>query len=160
MMRAAPAIAVVITLSVFAWHPSGLPEGFAQQDKLLHLLGFAVLAATLRLGLPELSRQEYVAALVLAASAMELGQTFLPARTGSLGDLAADAVGAVLGFALADAWRRWRLPIAAGALPLAMPSDRADVADPMTPAARCDAVIGHDRRRSGASVPVPKGERR
>lgn len=159
MVRAAPAAAVAITLAVFAWHPSGLPQAIAQQDKLLHLLGFAALAATVRLGLPDLSRQEYAGALMLAASAMELGQTFLPARTGSLGDLAADAIGALLGFALADAWRRRRCRISGGTSPQAIVGGGVDGAGSIAQAARRDAVDGHGRRRNDASIPL-RGERR
>lgn len=110
MWRAMPAVAVALVLAAFAWHPAGLPEAFAHQDKLVHLLGFAALACALRLGMPDLSRQEYAGALLLAASAIELGQTFIPSRIGTLDDLLADGVGAVFGIALADAWRQWRRP--------------------------------------------------
>lgn len=110
MWRAMPAVGVALVLAAFAWHPAGLPEAFAHQDKLAHLLGFAALACALRLGLPHLSLQEHAGALLLAAAAIELGQTFIPARVGTMGDLLADGVGGVFGIALADAWHQWRRP--------------------------------------------------
>lgn len=145
-MRTVPVVAVMVVLAVFAWHPAGLPPAFAQQDKLVHLLGFAGLALALRLGMPDLSRQEYAGVLLLAASALELGQTFLPARTGSLGDLAADGVGAVLGFALADAWRQWRPSVKGRSSPaevLARGSDTTILAAQ----AACPGVASADCRR-------------
>ena len=143
-MRAMPAVLVVVVLAVFAWHPAGLPQAFAQQDKLVHLLGFAAFALTLRLGLPALSRPEYAGVLLLAASALELGQTFLPTRTASLGDLVADGIGAVLGFALADAWRQWRS---------SMTAVPAEVAFPRTAGTEC-------QRHDGSINAVHSGDRR
>lgn len=105
-----PAVTVALVLAVFAWDPAGLPPVLAQQDKLVHLLGFAAFACALRLGLPALSRQEYAGVLLLMASAIELGQTFIPSRVGSLGDLLADGLGAVFGLAVADAWGERRRP--------------------------------------------------
>lgn len=153
MIRAVPAIAVAMVLAAFAWHPAGLPQAFAQQDKLAHLLGFAALSLSLRLGLPNLSRQEYAGALLLAASAMELGQTFLPARAGSLADLAADAVGAVLGFALADAWRQWRWPDAAGVPTTAVLDCGFDAVEAHARADRLDAADRESRRQERPASP-------
>jgi serine/threonine protein kinase HipA of HipAB toxin-antitoxin module len=160
MVRAVPAVAVVMVLATFAWHPAGLPQAFAQQDKLAHLLGFAALSLTLRLGLPDLSRQEYGGALLLAASAMELGQTFVPTRTGSLGDLAADAVGAVLGFALADAWRQWHWAVTVGASATVALGCVPDTKDPHTRAAGFNAADGERRRCDEAPASSPKDEPR
>jgi hypothetical protein len=150
----------VMVLATFAWHPAGLPQAFAQQDKLAHLLGFAALSLTLRLGLPGLSRHEYGGALLLAASAMELGQTFLPTRTGSLGDLAADAVGAVLGFALADAWRQWRWPVTVGAPATAVPGCGVDTRDTHARAASLPVADGERRRCDEAPASSRKDARR
>lgn len=160
MMRAVPAVAVVVVLATFAWHPAGLPHAFAQQDKLAHLLGFAALSLTLRLGLPNLSRQEYAGALLLAASAMELGQTFLPARTGSLGDIAADAVGAVLGFALADAWQQWRGPIIATATATGVLDGHEDGDDPHAQSIRLQVPDDEDHRCDPATAPLHQEARR
>lgn len=159
-MRAVPAVAVAIVLAAFAWHPAGLPHAFAQQDKLAHLLGFAALSLTLRLGLPNLSRQEYAGALLLTASAMELGQTFLPARTGSLGDIAADAVGAVLGFALADAWQQWRWPITAAATANGVLDGCEDLDDALARAGRLQVLDEERHPCEQANAPVHEEGRR
>ncbi|WP_189453291.1 hypothetical protein [Cognatilysobacter bugurensis] len=144
----APAVVVAILLAVFAWHPAGLPRAIAEHDKIAHLVGFAALALTLRAGLPQLSRAEYAGALLLAASAVELGQTFIASRTGSLADIAAGAVGAIFGLMLADAWGR-RRSIAALFDPASAVHAAVVGAREPSPGALWIGAVTKGRRRSG-----------
>ena len=69
-------------------------------DKLLHVVGYAVLAAVVLAALRRPNGREALAAVVLVTAfggAVELLQGPIPGRSVSLLDLAADAVGAVLG---------------------------------------------------------------
>ena len=81
--------------------PSDLPE---HTDKLVHaaswavLAGLAALAARARRG-PRLAA--VVAAAIAFGAAVEWAQGRIPGRDGSIADLAADALGAVLGAAAA-----------------------------------------------------------
>ncbi len=80
-------------------------------DKLLHLAGYALLGAlffqALRASRPTAPRRVIWRLSALAAALYgatdELHQAFVPTRSGDLLDLAADAVGALLGAGLA-AW--------------------------------------------------------
>lgn len=85
--------------------------GVLAVDKVAHLLGYAVLALLLARALAPDSLRAW-AAVVLVPTAVgalvELLQAGVPARTTSLGDGVANAVGAVLGAVVALALRRAR----------------------------------------------------
>lgn len=71
-------------------------------DKLLHAVGYAVLAAVVLTALRRPTGREILAVVVLVTAfggAVEILQAPVPGRTGSVLDLVADAVGAVLGAA-------------------------------------------------------------
>jgi VanZ family protein len=70
------------------------------EDKLHHVLGFAVLAASMRMAFPRGRMSWQLLALAVLGAAIELGQNLLPARTGSAWDMLAGVLGAVLGLAL------------------------------------------------------------
>lgn len=93
-----PLAVVAVLVMVVGLEPVPVPEWFPQQDKLHHLLGFAALCFTARLAFPRARSGWLVAACLLAALLIELCQgLFLPARTASLGDMAANARGVLLG---------------------------------------------------------------
>lgn len=79
-----------------------LPTGLLELDKLLHLVAYAVLGALL-VGpfFPRLGAARAVVAAAAIATAYgasdEWHQSFVPNRSADVRDLAADAVGAVLG---------------------------------------------------------------
>lgn len=90
-----------------------LPGGlFPQSDKLVHAAAYAVLGALLAIALGgrRLGRLGLWLALGLAVAygaSDEWHQSFVPGRQPSLGDLAADTIGALAGIlALARPWRR------------------------------------------------------
>lgn len=105
-MRLLPVPALLAVLAFAAWWPDALPQGFAHQDKLHHLLGFAVFAIALRFAAPERHVVDAGCIALVVAAGLELGQLFVPARTPSLPDLVASVGGAGLGLALDAGWRR------------------------------------------------------
>lgn len=79
-----------------------LAQAFPHQDKVHHLLGFAVFAYSLRFAFPALGlRRTFIAGLAVAI-VIEALQNWLPGRTSSLGDMAADMMGLLLGAWLAN----------------------------------------------------------
>jgi hypothetical protein len=80
-----------------------LAQAFPHQDKLHHLLGFAVFAYSLRFAFPSLGLLRSVIAGLAVALAIEAMQHWLPGRTSSLGDMAANIAGLLLGAWLAKA---------------------------------------------------------
>ena len=95
-------------LSWFAFMPSAPQAGLPHLDKLRHLLAFASLALVAALGwLPGPGTNiRIVGGLMLYGLFIELMQTQLPTRTGSIGDWLADATGIGLGLLLHQALRR------------------------------------------------------
>lgn len=82
-----------------------------------HLTEYALLAILLARAFlasrPVVLRRPVTAALALSIAVMyaasdEWHQSFVPARTASAGDVAIDAVGALLGLGLFFAWRKFR----------------------------------------------------
>lgn len=87
---------------------SALPEvppavGFQVNDKVLHLSFYGVLGSALAWGahrsLARVSHRIPIAAGILYGVTDEIHQMFVPGRTPSIADLAADAVGVVVGYA-------------------------------------------------------------
>ncbi|MDP9497955.1 MAG: VanZ family protein [Actinomycetota bacterium] len=102
---AAFAVAVLVSLYVlFAPTTAGAPV-FPYADKVVHLLLFALLAATARW---RFGRSAAVVAAVVAYAALsEVVQAVaLPTRSGDLADLVADVAGVALATVLADRARR------------------------------------------------------
>ena len=98
--------------------PDITPEQFATVQlgvrKAGHLGEYALLAVLLVRAILG-SRRESISAAALAwggavlyAASDEWHQSFVPSRTASAGDVAIDAVGALLGLALFFAWRKFR----------------------------------------------------
>ncbi|ABS25725.1 VanZ family protein [Anaeromyxobacter sp. Fw109-5] len=85
-----------------------LPRGLFDHDKLLHASAYAVLGALVRgaLGGARLRPWMALAATVAVGTAYgasdELHQAFVPNRSADPGDLAADALGAAAGAAVAS----------------------------------------------------------
>jgi hypothetical protein len=101
LARGAFAVAVLVSLAVLFAPAADVPPAPAGVDKAVHLVLFLALAVT--------GRWAGIGARVLAvgllgyAAVSEVLQAVAPlARSGSVGDLAADAAGTVLGLAV---WR-------------------------------------------------------
>lgn len=92
----------------FLFCPTPLPQGFAHSDKLGHIVGFFALvllgyrAASSRMGMPFLIL--LVGLLALAVSSEWIQSAWLPLRTASLWDLAANLSGCVLGLMAVVGW--------------------------------------------------------
>lgn len=95
-------LSLLLSLYVlFAPDPGGPDTELPGADKAVHLLLFALVAATARWRLG--GRPAVLAAVLLYAALSEVVQgVALPGRSGDLLDLLADALGALLGSALAS----------------------------------------------------------
>jgi VanZ family protein len=79
-------------------------------DKSNHLLAFATLAVLGMQAFP--GRQRGLMVALLAYGGLIEGlQSLTPYRFAEWTDLLADAAGVLLGWGLANAWRRWRLTV-------------------------------------------------
>lgn len=106
-MRTLPFLAVFAVILFTGLRPEPIPQAFDQQDKLHHLLGFAVFSFTLRLAFP---RWRLVWALLLGlatALLIEIAQGYQPHRDASVGDMLANALGVLLGAGCAMLARHW-----------------------------------------------------
>jgi VanZ family protein len=96
------AFAVVLAVLLYAGlREQPVPELFHEEDKLHHVLGFAVLAVSMRMAFPRGRLRWQLPALLALAAGIELVQKLMPERTGSVWDLLAGAFGVTLGLALA-----------------------------------------------------------
>ncbi|GAB7012078.1 VanZ family protein [Halolamina salina] len=103
-------VAVVLAASFVPGGGGGGTVGPVGVDKLLHVLGYAALAAASLFAIRSRTLRTMLAVLVVVTvfgGAVELLQGFVPGRTVSGLDLVADAVGAVAGVA---AWRLFASP--------------------------------------------------
>jgi VanZ family protein len=103
-------VAAIVTTSALAVVP--LSQAMAQtfNDKLLHGLGFLVLAVLADRSLPRVAFLPWIAAALLAYGvSIELVQSRLPYRSFSWGDIGADAAGLAVYALLAWVLSRSRL---------------------------------------------------
>lgn len=92
--------ALALALVVLFTPASGVPDGFEHSDKIVHCALFALLAYTSRFAAIRLSHTAIWTCGFAVAS--EILQALLPiGRSGSATDALADAVGIVLGIAVA-----------------------------------------------------------
>ena len=109
--RWAPAVLWAVTLVVLtSWPNPGVPQ-VGQGDKLVHALLYGILAWLVARAEPRWIASPTRAAPVFAAlaafaAADEWHQQYVPGRSASVDDWAADAVGAALALALAAVRRR------------------------------------------------------
>ncbi len=108
-LRYLPFLAVLATILFTGLRPDPIPQAFDQQDKLHHLLGFAALMFTMRLAFPQWRLAWAVALSLAAALLIEIGQGMLPARQASMGDMLANTLGVLLGWASSTLAYRWYL---------------------------------------------------
>ncbi len=101
-------LCLLAAVSWFAFMPSTPQVALPQIDKVQHLLAFASLALVASLGWPPAPRATTLITLGLMAYGLfiELMQTQLPTRTGSLADWLTDIVGIGLGLLLHRVLRR------------------------------------------------------
>lgn len=98
-LRIVPFLVVLAVILCVGLKPEPVPQMFDQQDKLHHLLGFAAFYFTLRLAVPRVHFIWLITVSLAAALLVEYGQSLLPHRTASSGDMLANALGVFMGWA-------------------------------------------------------------
>lgn len=115
-------LAFVVVLSLWTWKllepypiPEEISEGLAKLGlqfaaaKSLHVVGYAFLTIlAITVPLPTHWRYFLVGLLALHGVATEIGQRFVPNRTGSVRDVLFDWCGVALGLLLVRVWNRPR----------------------------------------------------
>jgi len=92
-----------------------LPGAMWNADKLYHGAAYAWLGGLAVLAVPGRTAGRLAAlSMIVLGALLEWGQSFVPGRTASLGDAAANAVGVLLGLWLATRWKGGKTPPAAG----------------------------------------------
>lgn len=95
------ALLAILTVILFSGlKPEPIPQAFDQQDKLHHLLGFAAFAFALRMAFPRLPMVWGLTIGLGLGLAIEWVQAFQPHRSASWGDMLANGLGALCGWAL------------------------------------------------------------
>ena len=105
-------VAFIVVLGVVLYaglRQQPVPETFHDEDKLYHVLGFAVLAMCTRLAFPRRSWWWQVLGVLVIGGGIELLQNLQPARAGSAWDFLADVIGVGIGWLLLQLplLRRW-----------------------------------------------------
>lgn len=108
-LRVVPFLVVLAIILFTGLRPEPVPQVFDQQDKLHHMLGFAALIFTLRMAFPQWRVFWCIVLSLGAATLIELGQSLLPNRQASLGDMLANAVGVLLGWGCSHLAYLWYL---------------------------------------------------
>ncbi|HCJ29364.1 MAG TPA: VanZ family protein [Pseudomonas sp.] len=108
-LRALPFIVVLAVILFSGLRPEPVPQVFDQQDKLHHMLGFAALMFTLRLAFPQWRVFWAIGASLAAALLIEVGQSLLPNRQASPGDMLANTLGVLLGWGCSHLAHLWYL---------------------------------------------------
>lgn len=111
-----PLVLVMASIFLFSHLPntSSTEPLFPHIDKLLHLIAYAVLAASLLYALPRAWHEWHLARISLLVVLFcllhgigdEWHQSFVPGRDASAGDVLADVLGACLAMAIYGKWRR------------------------------------------------------
>jgi len=96
-------LAVVAAVVVASLLPAAAPPGAWGFDKIVHFAVFLILATVPAAVLPRIPRWLallWAGGFLLAVGlGIEIAQTFVPGRVGSIGDLLADAIGVLAGVA-------------------------------------------------------------
>jgi VanZ family protein len=79
-----------LTLSPMVYHGPLFPN----IDKVYHFIGFAAFAGFLSLAYPRLKAWKVIVVGAMVGLLIEIAQHFIPSRAASIGDLAADVLGA------------------------------------------------------------------
>ncbi|WBL62374.1 VanZ family protein [Stutzerimonas stutzeri] len=105
-LRLLPFVVVAGIILFTGLKPEPVPQMFDQQDKLHHLLGFAAFALALHLAFPRLLTGWALLLSLSLALGIEMAQGLQPYRHASVGDMAANTLGVMLGWAC---WLRLRI---------------------------------------------------
>lgn len=83
-----------------------IPEAFAQEDKLHHLLGFLALSFSCRLAFLRVKLRWIALGCLLTGILIEYAQELMPLRTASAYDALANGLGVLIGLLIAWRWTR------------------------------------------------------
>ena len=83
-----------------------IPEAFAQEDKLHHLMGFLALSFSCRLAFLRVKLRWIALGCLLTGVLIEYAQELMPLRTASAYDALANSFGVTIGLLLAWRWTR------------------------------------------------------
>jgi len=108
-LRILPFIVVLAVIVFSGLRPEPVPQVFDQQDKLHHMLGFAALMFSLRLAFPQWNVFWAIATSLSAGMLVEVGQSLLPNRQASFGDMVANSLGVLLGWVCSYIAYQWYL---------------------------------------------------
>lgn len=108
-LRFLPFIAVLAVILFSGLRPEPVPQVFNQQDKLHHILGFAALMFSMRLAFSQWRVLWAIVVCLCAALLIEVGQSLLPNRWASLGDMLANTLGVMLGWGCSHLAYHWYL---------------------------------------------------
>ena len=100
-LRALLFLAVCASLLFTGLRTRPIPQVFAQEDKLHHLLGFFALAFSCRLAFLHSKLHWIATGCVLAGVLVEYAQALIPLRTASFYDALANTAGVALGLVAA-----------------------------------------------------------
>jgi VanZ family protein len=111
LLRALPKLVFCLILLVLCFaglRSEPVPQLFNDQDKLHHWAGFACLTLSAYLAFPGTRLFWLLLWPLLGSMAIELGQSFLPQRSASLGDMLANALGVTCGMLAILVFRRYQ----------------------------------------------------
>ncbi|VVQ02064.1 hypothetical protein PS914_04168 [Pseudomonas fluorescens] len=83
-----------------------IPEAFAQEDKVHHLIGFLALSFSCRLAFLRVKLRWISLGCLLTGIIIEYAQALMPLRTASAYDALANGFGVVIGLLIAWHWTR------------------------------------------------------
>ena len=100
-------IGVSVVLLTAALRAQPVPEAFAQEDKLHHLLGFFALSFSCQLAFLRVKARWIALGCLLTGILIEYAQALMPLRTASPYDALANAVGVSIGLIAWRGMRHW-----------------------------------------------------
>lgn len=98
----------VVAITALALAPRPPASADLGWDKLNHLAAFAALGLLGRLAWPAHGLARWAVGLLVYGGLLEIAQGLTPNRQAEWGDLLADAIGLLIGGALALGWQRWQ----------------------------------------------------
>ncbi|MCW8277171.1 VanZ family protein [Pseudomonas sp. PCH199] len=99
-------ITVAVVLLTAGLRAQPIPEAFAQEDKLHHLVGFLALSFSCRLAFLRVKLHWIALGCLLTGILIEYAQGLMPLRTASPYDALANAFGVLIGLMIAWRWMR------------------------------------------------------
>ena len=100
-------IGISVVLLIAGLRARPIPEAFAQEDKLHHLIGFLALSLSCRLVFLRVKLHWIALGCLLTGILIEYAQELMPLRTASPYDALANGFGVLIGLTIAWRWMRY-----------------------------------------------------